>query len=78
MSNTDKDNIVYKPEHYADFTIKAIETRHLAEKDDFFGVARYRNELIQEFTKAISQAYHAGKRKGRVELETEMMEEIDK
>lgn len=77
MSDTEE-KIVYKPEHYADFVIKAIETRHLAEKDDFFGVARYRDELVEQFTKAIQDAYAAGKRKGRVELEAMWAEAEEK
>lgn len=74
MSDAKPNDIVYKPEHYADFAIKAIETRHLAEKDDFFGVARYRDELILEFTKAICDAYAAGKRKAQAEIEAEFAE----
>jgi len=79
MSDTEEKEAgpVFKADQYADYAIKAIETRHLAEKDDFFGVARYREELIAEFKKAIKSAYYAGIRKGRVDVEQEIAGDIE-
>jgi hypothetical protein len=68
--------IVFKPEHYADMLIKAVETKHMAKKGDFFGVAIYRNEIISTFGEALEAAYEAGKRKGRVDLEEAQIHQI--
>jgi len=69
--------IVNTPEQYADLVIKDIEHAHLARKDDFLGVAPYRDEIIRHFKVALFSAYEAGKRVGVLEYEKAQMEALE-
>jgi hypothetical protein len=69
--------IVNTPEQYADLVIRDVEQAHLARKDDFLGVAPYRDQIIKHFKVAIQAAYTSGKRIGVMEYEKAQMEALD-
>lgn len=69
--------IVNTAEQYADMVIRDIEHAHLERKDDFLGVAPYRDQIIQHFKVAINAAYTSGKRIGVMEYEKAQMEALD-
>lgn len=69
----DEKNIVFKPEDYADLVIKNIETAHLARKNDFLGVASYRDHIVEQFKNAQERTYRAGLRIGRMKAEEERL-----
>jgi len=68
--------IVNTPEQYADLVIRDVEQAHLARRDDFLGVAPYRDEIIKHFRVAVHSAYKAGMRVGQLEYEKAQMEAL--
>ena len=68
------DQVLMKPEQYADLIIRDIEQAHLAKKDDFLGVAVYRDQIIEQMKAAILAAYNAGEKVAIFEYEKKMME----
>ncbi len=66
--------IVNTPDQYADLVIKDVEQAHMARKDDFLGVAPYRDEIIKHFKVAIQAAYEAGYRVGQQEYLKEQIQ----
>jgi hypothetical protein len=57
--------------------IRDIEHAHLKRKDDFLGVAPYRDDIIKHFKVAVQAAYLSGKRVGVLEYEKAQMEAIE-
>lgn len=68
--------VVNTPEQYADLVIRDVEQAHLNRKDDFLGVAPYRDQIIPHFKAALHAAYNAGYRFGQMEYEKAQMEAL--
>ena len=73
---SEKKIVVNTPEQYADLVIRDVEHAHLARKDDFLGVAPYREHIITHFKVAIQAAYEAGYRFGQLEYAKEQIEAL--
>lgn len=69
-----EETVIFRPSDYADLVIKNVEHAHMAKKDDFLGVAVYRDLIIRQFEDALRAAYSAGIRRGRVDAEAERVE----
>ena len=70
------EDVLLTPEQYADLVIRDVETAHLARKDDFLGVASYRDEIIKTFKSAILTSYRSGQRAGAIDYEKRQMEAL--